>query len=430
MAELKETYRKVYDELLGARVKKFSRVYSPRKQYFLMTTNIVESMNSCLLVVRKLPNTAMAEFIRDLLQRWFYNRRTNAHRTETTHRYEIHPIHFNTFKVVDKWKETTVDLDEHSCSCRQWDLDESSCSHAMAVARPRFKGVSINALASEFYTTGFLKHAYEMGVNPVPDPEYWDIPVAIWTRTVLPWKKRNLPGRPKKLMIPSTREKRKLKSCSNTFKPAKKARTCSICKKEGHNRLKCPDKPPEPTLIDLDEENAGGGILKTSVCASEFENRRSTKPERGFSLATSSFGLSQGCCRPGNCHVIIWIKLGMLQAWELVSLRIVYLQSVSYEMGKKCVYVVFKGRKTGVFTSWAECHEHVDGFPGASYQKFNSTDEAYQAISRHSVNSSHSRPEFAVIVEENVSEKSQRTSVMLFAFLFIFIFGVIVGKIV
>ncbi|KAK3204957.1 hypothetical protein Dsin_019003 [Dipteronia sinensis] len=78
MAELKETYRKFYDELLGAGVERFSRVHSPRKRYFLMTTNIAESMNSCLLAVRKLSITAMAEFIRDLLQRWFYNHRTNA----------------------------------------------------------------------------------------------------------------------------------------------------------------------------------------------------------------------------------------------------------------------------------------------------------------------------------------------------------------
>ncbi|KAK3221336.1 hypothetical protein Dsin_008361 [Dipteronia sinensis] len=137
-------------------------------------------------------------------------------RIETVHRREIHPIHFNTFKVDDKWKETTVDLDERSCSCRQWDLDELLCSHAMAVGR--FKGVSIKALSSEFYTTGFLKHAYEMGVNPVLNPEYWDISDAIRTRTVLLWKKNNLQGRPKKLMISSAGEKRKLRSCSKCGK--------------------------------------------------------------------------------------------------------------------------------------------------------------------------------------------------------------------
>ncbi|KAK3230107.1 hypothetical protein Dsin_001988 [Dipteronia sinensis] len=228
MSELKETYCKVYDELLAVGVKKFSRLHSPRKRYFSMTTNIAELMNSCLLAVQKLPITAMAEFIRDLLQRWFYNSWINARemstylttfadehikdRTETAYRCEIHPIHFNTFKVDDKWKETTVDLEERSCSCRQWDLYELPYSHAMAVAR--FKGVSINALAFDLYTIGFLKHAYEMGVNPVPDPEFWDIPDAIRNRIVLPWKKKILPGRPKKLRIPSAGEKRKLQSCS------------------------------------------------------------------------------------------------------------------------------------------------------------------------------------------------------------------------
>ncbi|KAK3224394.1 hypothetical protein Dsin_011419 [Dipteronia sinensis] len=51
MSELKETYCKVYDELLVAGVKKFSRVHSLKKRYFLMTTNIAESMNSCLLAI-------------------------------------------------------------------------------------------------------------------------------------------------------------------------------------------------------------------------------------------------------------------------------------------------------------------------------------------------------------------------------------------
>ncbi|KAK2634325.1 hypothetical protein Ddye_029117 [Dipteronia dyeriana] len=119
MAELKKTYRKVYDELLDVGIKKFS------------------------------------------------------HRTDTLQRCEINPIHLNKFKVDDKWKETTVVLDERSFSCREWDLDELPCYHALAVA--------------------------------------------------------------------------------SICKPAKKARICNICKKEGHSRLKCPNKPHDPTLIDMDE---------------------------------------------------------------------------------------------------------------------------------------------------------------------------------
>ena len=73
-------------------------------------------------------------------------------------------------------------------------------------------------MASDRYTTGYLKHAYGMSVNPVPDTESWDIPDAIRNRIVLPWKKKKLPGRPKKLRIPSAGEKRKSQSCSKCGK--------------------------------------------------------------------------------------------------------------------------------------------------------------------------------------------------------------------
>ena len=100
-------------------------------------------------------------------------------------------------------------------------------------------------------------------------------------------------------------------------------------------------------------------------------------------------------------------------------------------MGKNSVYVVFKGRKTGMCYSWPECQAQVDGFPGASYQKFNSKDDAYKAISTyiHPQNSIQS-------LEENVSEKVQSpekvpsTGYMLFLFIVGFFVGAIFGKLV
>lgn len=44
-------------------------------------------------------------------------------------------------------------------------------------------------------------------------------------------------------------------------------------------------------------------------------------------------------------------------------------------MAKK-VYAVRVGRKTGLFTSWAECKAQVDGFMGARYKGFMSAQEA------------------------------------------------------
>jgi ribonuclease HI len=43
-------------------------------------------------------------------------------------------------------------------------------------------------------------------------------------------------------------------------------------------------------------------------------------------------------------------------------------------------YVVWKGRKTGVFSSWKACTAQVQGFPGAQYKSFGSRTAAEQAF--------------------------------------------------
>lgn len=43
-------------------------------------------------------------------------------------------------------------------------------------------------------------------------------------------------------------------------------------------------------------------------------------------------------------------------------------------------YVVWKGAKTGIFTSWDECQQYVIGIPGAKFKAFSSLEEAEQAF--------------------------------------------------
>lgn len=45
-------------------------------------------------------------------------------------------------------------------------------------------------------------------------------------------------------------------------------------------------------------------------------------------------------------------------------------------MPKHKYYVVWKGRRTGIFASWAECEKQVKGFVGAQYKAFESEAEA------------------------------------------------------
>ena len=48
-------------------------------------------------------------------------------------------------------------------------------------------------------------------------------------------------------------------------------------------------------------------------------------------------------------------------------------------MAKKVAYVVFVGRKTGIFTSWDEVKAQVNGFPGQKQQGYTSMADAEAA---------------------------------------------------
>lgn len=49
---------------------------------------------------------------------------------------------------------------------------------------------------------------------------------------------------------------------------------------------------------------------------------------------------------------------------------------------KKKYYVVWKGKKTGVFSSWDTCKKQIDGFEGAQYKAFVNKNEAEKAFKK------------------------------------------------
>lgn len=49
-------------------------------------------------------------------------------------------------------------------------------------------------------------------------------------------------------------------------------------------------------------------------------------------------------------------------------------------MAKQKFYVVWEGRQPGVYTSWEDCQEQTDGFPGAKYRSFPTQEEAVAAF--------------------------------------------------
>ena len=140
---------------MEVRQKKWSCVYYPRRKYSMMTINIVESLNKCMMKTYWLPITSAHEFLRHMLQKWFSDRRVAAAKLETivtsaavAHVNLAHaktldrgcrvvPIVQGSKYLVQHAKEGDgiVDINASTCSCHKWDIDQMPCLHAIAASR-------------------------------------------------------------------------------------------------------------------------------------------------------------------------------------------------------------------------------------------------------------------------------------------------------
>ena len=78
ISEIQVLRPEAYRKLEEAGFNRWSRAYCPTKRYNYLTSNSVESINSITKDVRKVPITMLIEFYRELIQRWFCERRYNG----------------------------------------------------------------------------------------------------------------------------------------------------------------------------------------------------------------------------------------------------------------------------------------------------------------------------------------------------------------
>ncbi|QQK79428.1 viroplasmin family protein [Salicibibacter cibi] len=72
-------------------------------------------------------------------------------------------------------------------------------------------------------------------------------------------------------------------------------------------------------------------------------------------------------------------------------------------MAKKKYYVVWKGRNPGIYQSWAECQEQVNGYKGARFKSFTSKEEAERAYHTGTNNSSEYSGKQETYIKESIS---------------------------
>ncbi|XP_019225695.1 PREDICTED: uncharacterized protein LOC109207261 [Nicotiana attenuata] len=225
MSDITKVDKKTYDYLMEEPPERWARSCRPRRRYDMLTTNIVESMNSVLLEARELPILRMMDFIQVKLQRWFYERRNEAEGTFYDVSCWVFPVDSWRSRVEEEGITFLMDLNKRTCDCFQFQFDELPCIHAIAAIEKR------NIKKSNFCSHWYLKESwlktYELQIHPVGHTDSWIVPESVTSQIVKPPDFKVPPGRrQKKRHIPAT------DSSKITFK-------CGRCRRIGHNRITC-----------------------------------------------------------------------------------------------------------------------------------------------------------------------------------------------
>jgi len=79
--------------------------------------------------------------------------------------------------ILDDWhnhRRETVDLQNHNCSCRQWQVTGKPCKHALAWILSN-RGLRIEDYVHEYYSVARFKATYADRIEPIPDRSQWPV---------------------------------------------------------------------------------------------------------------------------------------------------------------------------------------------------------------------------------------------------------------
>ncbi|XP_019267721.1 PREDICTED: uncharacterized protein LOC109245003 [Nicotiana attenuata] len=211
-----------------------------------MTSNIAESINAANKDARELPVMRLLEHMTNLLQQWNNKNRKSVKETSTelgekydkilrenliaSEQMTVRPATEQLYTVFEGVRRNIICLEEGTCSCGKFQMDELLCPHAWAVLKNQ--QLKPGQYCSSYYKKNKLLITYEFSVNPMSDESLWVILIEVLEDVVLPPKGRRNAGRPRK---------ERLKPASE--KESKRAFSCSVCGQGGHNRKTCRNRP-------------------------------------------------------------------------------------------------------------------------------------------------------------------------------------------
>ncbi|XP_019265919.1 PREDICTED: uncharacterized protein LOC109243441 [Nicotiana attenuata] len=150
----------------------------------------------------------LLEYMSNLLQQWNNKNRKSAMETSTelgkkydkflrenliaSEQMTVRPATEKLYIVFEGVRRNIVCLEEGTCSCGKFQMDELPCLHAWAVLKNQ--QLKPGQYCSFYYKKDKLLRTYEFPVNPMPDESLWVIPTELMEDVVLPPKGRRNAG--------------------------------------------------------------------------------------------------------------------------------------------------------------------------------------------------------------------------------------------
>ncbi|XP_058776132.1 uncharacterized protein LOC131650439 [Vicia villosa] len=165
-----------------------------------------------------------------------------------------------------------VNLKDHDCSCRKWQLTGLPCVHALSAMKSR--SLTFDDYIPEIYKKARYISVYEPIIYPVNGTN-------LWVRTeypdVQPPKFKKMPGRPKKKR---NREQGEIDGSDRKMRKTGMVLRCTRCRQTGHNKSTCKMTPPtqasQPRAQPTPTQASQPGAQPTPTQASQ--SRAQTTP--------------------------------------------------------------------------------------------------------------------------------------------------------
>ncbi|CAL2266180.1 unnamed protein product [Prunus armeniaca] len=133
-------------------------------------------------------------------------------RLDAASRMNVVKINDIEYNVLDGDLNGLVHLQNRSCTCRKFDLEQLSCKHAIAVCQ--HSKLNPYSFASSYYTRATWAAAYAESIYLVPPEGTWVIPENLKKVKILPPLSKVMLGRRKMQRIASKGEESCQKKCS------------------------------------------------------------------------------------------------------------------------------------------------------------------------------------------------------------------------